>query len=410
MGVLDKAASKEVREAYVASRARNAKYKPEEVEAMRSYVLSDDCVSDLSRLKAGDYFLDYPIYRLVPKNFRDTKRAVYKLEGTQAILIKLIAFAMRDMESDIFSDRLFSFRSDKTAQDLLNEICSNEDLPEFYIIKTDVSNYVGSIVPEFIVPMLEEIFMPDDPEFFGFLKWLLLRGKVIDIHGNVIDHCPGGLGGLALGCFFMNVYLREMDDYFGSRAAFYSRYSDDILICARSMDEIKEYEKVFFEMLERLRLTTNEEKTKVLMPGEAFDLLGMELCGSRVTISDHSMKKIKRKLRKNTERALIKRNTGKMTPEESARNLILGFNRFFYGYEGSGKLLSWARWSFPVINDTSCLEEIDHYIQNSLRYVLYGSMKKRNRSIPYSKLQELGYRSLVYYYHHPDKIEGIERW
>jgi hypothetical protein len=406
MGVFQKAKLAETREAFVATRARHNKYRADELREFESYVLSDHCVNDIERLEAGDYFLDHPQYRLIPKNFQDRKRAIYMFVGTDGILLKLLFFAMRDAER-YYSDRLFSFRSDKTATDLLDEISSRSDLGDLYVLKTDVSNYVGSIVPELLIPMIEEIFLPEDPQFCSFLVWIVSRNKVIDVHGELIDHCPGGLGGTPVGNYFMNLYLHGMDDYFAPRAAFYSRYSDDILICSETYEEIIEFEKKFYEFLDELRLYTNMEKTEITMPGEPFDLLGMELCNGEMSISAHSKSKIKRKLRKFTDSALKKRNREQMTPDEAAQMLIRRFNRFFFGAPGNHKMLSWAKWAFPVITNTSSLKEIDHYFQNSLRYVLYGSMKKRNRSIPYEKLSELGYRSLLYYYHHQDKIKDI---
>ena len=408
MTIFEKAKQLKTREDFIASREISRKYMPAMLDEMEDYILSDECVNDLERLEREDFFLDYPHYRLVPKNFQGKKRAVYSIHGKEGFLVKLIVYAMRGIE-DTYSDRLFSFRPDKTGSDLLSEVRRNKEIRKMYVLKTDVSNYVGSIVPELIIPMIEEIFMPDDPAFFHFLEWMLTRNKVIDRYGNVIDHCPGGMGGVPLGNYFMNLYLHEMDDYFAPRAAFYSRYSDDILICSYDHEEIKEFEKKFYEFLERLRLTTNKEKTEVLMPGTAFDLLGMELCGGRIKISDHSMKKIKRKIRRYTSKALISSSRGRMTREEAAHIMIIRFNRFFFGADGTGNLLSWAKWAFPVITDTTSLEEIDHYLQDSIRYVLYGSMKKRKSSIPYEKLSELGYKSLVYYYHHQDKIGGIPR-
>ena len=408
MGVFEKAKQIETREAFIASRKRSRKYSDDIFAEMEDYIFSDDCVRDLERLEKGDYFLDYPQYRLVPKNFQGKKRAVYHFNGDQGFLMKLIVYAMRGIES-IYSDRLFSFRPDRTGLDLLTEAAENSDLQNMYVLKTDVSNYVGSIVPELIIPMLGEVFMPDDPSFFRFLEWLLTRNKVIDRNGVVLDHCPGGMGGVPIGNFFMNLYLHEMDDYFAPRASFYSRYSDDILICSYSYDEIREFESKFYGFLEKLRLETNREKTGILMPGEAFDLLGMEICQGKIKISAHSMRKIKRKIRKFADRALISRNRGRMTPEEAAHILVIRFNRFFFGADGTGNSLSWAKWAFPVISDTTSLEEIDHYFQDSLRYVLYGSMKKRKSSIPYEKLSELGYRSLVYYYHHQDNIKDVQR-
>ena len=408
MCVFEKAKLPEVREAFIASREHRRQYSEALLVSMKEYILSDACVRDLDRLEHGDYFLDPPLYRLVPKNFQGKKRAVYSFQDTQSYLIKLVSFAMRGIER-FYSDRLFSFRPDKTAEDLLFEVCNHRGLQDLFILKTDVSNYVGSIVPELLIPKLEKLFLPEDPAFYHFLVWLLTRNRVVDHEGHLIDHCPGGMGGIPLGNFFMNVYLDEMDAWFSPRAAFYSRYSDDILIAARTLEEIREYEQKYYEFLHRLQLSTNREKTRVLQPGEPFDFLGMELCEGRITISAHSMKKIRRKLRIFADRALILRNTGKMTPDEAAQDLIIRFNRYSFGVDGEGNIFSWARWAFPVITDTESLEQIDHYFQDSLRYVLYGSMKRRNRSIAYVQLSALGYKTLVYYYHHQDRIPDIPR-
>ena len=405
MTLFEKAKQLSTREAFIRLKSKGNIYKTKDIDVIREYVLSDQCVKDIERLENGDYFLDYPKYRLVAKNFQSKKRAVYNFPGTDGILLKLLVFSMRDTEKDLYSDRLFSFRSDKTAKDLLYEIAQNKEVEHLYVLKTDVSNYVGSIVPELIIPMLRDLFMEKDPAFCKFLEWMLTRNKVYDKDNQLIDHCPGGMGGVPIGNVCMNVYLHEMDDYFAPRAAFYSRYSDDILICARTREEIEEYQKKFYEFLDHLRLSTNKEKTMIIEPGDPFELLGMELCRGRITISAHSMAKIRRKLRKFTNSAFLKQSTGKMTKEEAAKNMIRRFNSFFFGFNGSGKLLSWARWAFPVITDTECLKELDHYFQTSLRYVLYGSMKQRKSTISYETLNALGYKSLVYYYHHQDQIK-----
>ena len=229
--IFEKAKLESVREAFISYVTKGGKCMEKELPEMKEYIMGDDCVRDLERLKSGDYFLDYPRYRLVPKNFQNKKRAVYTFTGTEGYLMKLLVYAMRGME-DIYSDRLFSFRHDKTGTDLLSEVSRDGNIWNKYVFKADISNYVGSIVPKLIIPMLQEVFLPDDPDFFSFLKWLLTRNKVVDKDGNILDHCPGGMGGVPVGNFFMNLYLHEMDDYFAPRAAFYSRYSDDILICA----------------------------------------------------------------------------------------------------------------------------------------------------------------------------------
>ena len=48
------------------------------------------------------------------------------------------------------------------------------------------------------------------------------------------------------------------------------------------------------------------------------------------------------------------------------------------------------------MNQTEGLKEIDHYLQENLRYVATGRHNKANYRIRYDLLKKLGYRSLVH--------------
>ena len=161
MNIFGKAKQLTTRESFFTDRVQSRKYAEDQLAEMKSYILGHECVRDLERLESGDYFLDYPQYRLVPKGFESRKRPVYSFPGTQGFLLKLIVYAMRDLQR-IYSDRLFSFRTDKNAVDLLLEVHHNREIQHLYVLKTDISNYVGSIVPELLIPMLYEVFMPED--------------------------------------------------------------------------------------------------------------------------------------------------------------------------------------------------------------------------------------------------------
>ena len=119
--VLENAGLMQVREEFVAYSKNRRKYTEEQMNEIIEYIMSDECAKDIGRLKTGDFFLGYPQYRLIPKNLNEKKRAVYCFRGTESYLMKLIVFAMRSLEG-IYSDRLFSFRYDKTGGDLLTEI------------------------------------------------------------------------------------------------------------------------------------------------------------------------------------------------------------------------------------------------------------------------------------------------
>ena len=137
---------------------------------------------------------------------------------------------------DTLPQGLYSFRRSVQARDFLKKVRNFKDFEKYYIVKADVSNYVGSIVPEKIIPQLEVIWQ-HDPALLNLLRFLLLRRECIDQDGNVVACEPGGMGGIPVANYFMNVYLIEMDLYFYGRAPLYSRYSDDVVILARSLPE-----------------------------------------------------------------------------------------------------------------------------------------------------------------------------
>ena len=74
------------------------------------------------------------------------------------------------------------------------------------------------------------------------------------------------------------------------------------------------------------------------------------------------------------------------------------FNRKFFE-EGDPDSLSWSRCFFPVINQTDGLAEIDHYLQDNIRYLSTGHHNKSNYRVRYEDLKALGYRSLVHEFH-----------
>ena len=396
-GGLALAMTQEQREAFLRYRAGKNTRPNEETALMISYIHSDDCVRDLQRLVQRDYsFVPPPHHYRIPKNFSGRKRDVYVCKGTFGYLLKLISYCMREQEV-LFSAGLYSFRKSRTAKDFLLKLRKSGHIGDYYIVKADISNYVGSIVPEKIIPKLEELWN-DDPALVDLLKFLLLRRECIERDGSVVSCEPGGLGGLPQGNLFMNVYLMELDDYFYPRSPLYCRYSDDIIIFARDREEAQEYYNSFMNILKEKKLTINPDKTRIIEPGGAVDILGFRLKDGTMDISPHAKDKIKRKIRMHANRLLKKKHETGISSEECGRAMIRYCNRLFF--ENSKNELTWARWLFPLITDTSSLKELDHYVQTAIRYCLCGSMSEKRFRATYEDLQKLGYKSIVHAYYH----------
>jgi len=401
-GVLDLAADKEKIASFLAHQVETGKQKhdPDQHAEMEAYLYSEEYPADLERLKKGDYFFSAPFHYRIAKNASGKKRDVYALKGRDLYILRMVSWILHDYDSTMFPPGLYSFRRNVHAKDFLKKIRSFHNLDRFWIIKTDVSNYVGSIVPEKIIPRLEEMW-PNDPALLGLLKFLLLRRECIEPDGSVVACEPGGLGGLPVANYFMNVYLMEMDWYFNMRSPLYCRYSDDIVILARDREEAEAYLKKFYGILDEKQLYTNPNKTELIEPGGSVEILGFQVSNGLVDLSDHAVEKIKRKIRIRANRLLRYKKRAHLEDKVVGEKMVRFCNRVFFGTFLPHELC-WARWYFPIITTTEGLNQVDRYVQDAIRLVMNGSMHKRRYNVRYEDLQALGYRSLVHAYYHVD--------
>ena len=401
-GVLDMAADRDQIESFLVHQVESGKQKhnPEQYAEMEAYLNSGEYPADLERLKKGDYFFPAPFHYRITKNESGKKRDVYAFKGRNLYVLKMISWVMHEYDNTMFPPGLYSFRRNIHAKDFLKKVRSFRHLDGFWIIKTDVSNYVGSIVPEKIIPQIEELWR-DDPELVGVLKFLLLRRECIERDGTVVKCEPGGLGGIPVANFFMNVYLMDMDRYFNRRSPLYCRYSDDVIILARSREEAGAYLEKFNEILDERQLYTNPDKTQLIEPGGPVEVLGFMLKGGKVDLSDHAIHKIKHKIRMRANRLLRYKARAHLEDSVVGEKMINFCNKtFFAAFEPHE--LCWARWYFPVITTDEGLKKVDQYAQDAIRLVMNGSMHRRRYNVRYEDMKSLGYRSLVHAYYHTD--------
>ena len=407
-GILDRCLTRGLRDSFIRYRESKPEHEDDTWNDMVNYISSATCANAMKKLIRRDYSsVPAPFHYRIPKNMSGRMRDIYCFKGSMSFLFKLIAFALRDYDW-IYSDGLYSFRVSKTAQDFLRRLRDNADISNYYIIKADVSNYVGSIIPEKLIPMLERIF-GEDPALLDLMKFILLRRECIEPGGTVTSCEPGGLGGIPLANIFMNVYLMDLDSYFFSVSPMYCRFSDDIIIYARSREEADSYRTRLLEVVEDKGLSTNPGKTYMIEPGDAVEILGCKLKDGIMDISDHSKEKVKRKIRICVNNTLYAKRAKGLTDEECGRRVAGFCNRLFYGMKKNNEL-TWARWLFPCINTADSLKEIDHYVQDAIRRCMSGSSRRKRFRITYQELKELGYKSLVHEYYHfkEDKNKPVQ--
>ena len=152
------------------------------------------------------------------------------------------------------------------------------------------------------------------------------------------------------------------------------------------------------QFLAQYQLEVNPEKEKVYSPDDAYEFLGFKCHNNDIDISEATKKKMKGKISRQARALMRWRNKKHIDAEKAMKALINYFNRKFFESDDP-ETLTWSRWFFPVINQTEGLKEIDHYLQQNIRFLSTGKHNKTNYKVDYEKLKELGYRSLVHEYH-----------
>lgn len=364
---------------------------------MRDYLLSSRYEADVRNLMNGIYSLSIPEKKLIPKSNTNRKRTVYRFTEDEMSLFRMMAYVLHDYEYMI-PEQVCSFRHETSAKDLILHISRSTHLRSLYTAKADIVSYGSSIDPDRLIRTLEEYLGDSEPEAVAFFSWLLGRKRFI-MNGKEIEGDTAALPGCPVHNFFTNLYLVDLDRTLIPKCVEYARYSDDIIMFANTKEESEANLKLLFQEFASHRLAPHEdEKTGLFAPGEAYDYLGFTFRGNDVDISASSLRKLKRKMRIRAKRFGLDKNHYFHLPEEKAAALIRRNRKTFYGRPGTHDLC-WSRWAFPVITKTDGLHELDLYNQRCIRFLLSGKWSDAQYRIPYRKLKELGYQSLVRSYY-----------
>jgi hypothetical protein len=337
--------------------------------------------------------LSIPQKKRIAKSDSSKKRIVYSLPEDEAMVLKLLTWLMIRKYDTMLSDNLYSFRPNYSAKDAFRRLQTLPDICEYYSYKLDVSNYFNSIDVELLLPMLKDLFT-EDKQLYDFFTSMLKDPRVMD-EGHLIEEKKGVMAGMPYAVFFANVFLTKVDRQFENiPGIIYCRYSDDIIIFTKDKQILEDAKLRLHDSLDQYNLSINHDKEVETSPGEPWTFLGFECDGKDIDVSRVSVQKLKAKMRRKAR--AIKRwreSTGK-EGWMAAKAFIKHFNKKLYASESSSEV-NWSWWYFPLITTDKSLKEIDHYMQDCIRYVATGCRTKSRFDIRYDQMRELGLLTLV---------------
>ena len=399
--VISQLALQEVWEEFLAHRLLKGRFDWHGFDEADSFVESGQYLDTARRLARGEE-LGIPRKKVVNKMGTSKKRVVYSFGQDEMSVLKLMAHLLYRYDGK-FSPNCYAFRRGLRASDAIFKIRKSLNGRKMWAYKLDIHDYFNSISIPILLPILREL-LSDDPPLYGFFEKMLSDDRAVA--GDAVIHDRRGvMAGTPTAPFLADVYLMEVDKYFADAGVIYARYSDDIILFAPDQKTLEEHKATLLGFLDRYHLEVNPDKEHVYPPDEPFEFLGFRCLGNEIGVSTSTIRKMKGKIRR-AARAILRWKTRNGLDADSAmKGLIRTFNRKFFE-DGDPSTLTWSRWFFPVINKTDGLAELDHYLQQYIRFLSNGRHTKTNYRVTYTHLKELGYRSLVNEYYKCKTLTG----
>ena len=380
----------DVWEEFLAYRLLKGRFNWHEFKEADSFVECEEYLPLAQKIVQGAG-LGIPRKKIVNKMGTGKKRVVYCFAPDEMTILKLIAFKLYDYDG-CFAPNCYAFRRGMKASDAVFDIIRAIGDQKMWAYKLDIHDYFNSISIEILLPILAEL-MADDLPLYRFFEKMLTDNRVV-YNGETIVENHGVMAGTPTSPFLADVYLKEVDWYFHEANVIYARYSDDIILFAPDNETLMEYKSQMAEFLKKYQLEINPDKEIIYSPDEAYEFLGFKCHARSIDISEATKKKMKGKIKRATKSLMRWSSKNHIEPEKAMKGLINHFNRVFFENDDT-ESLTWSRWFFPVINNTDGLKEIDHYLQQNIRFLSTGKHNKSNYKTDYAQLKQLGYRSLV---------------
>ena len=374
-----------------------------DIKKLRAYIDEKRYMTVLNEYEPTNAF-HVPELIMLNKKGTGKKRAVFSFDDDASWLLKFFGYYLHGYD-DIFSDNLYSFRKERSVKTAVARLIKQKNIASMYGIKLDIHDYFNSADTDIILDKLYVSLKGQDKLialFENILKNPAYKERTIS-PDNIPDKTKdpvhkGMMAGSPLSPFLANLYLSELDKHFDDTGFFYARYSDDMILFTDSRESLETELGVIYKFLEEKKLTLNPDKIMYIEPYRPFDFLGFSFKSGEVDVAVSSFEKIKKKLRRKVRAVERWKAKKKADPEKAVRVYIKYFNKKFFENPIRSEL-TWCRWYVPIITTDVTLKEIDHYMQECIRFLYTGKHSKRNYNLRYEEIKKLGYRPLVNEYH-----------
>ena len=182
------------------------------------------------KVALGTYSWSIPDKLELRKDGGKKKRIVYMYSMIDRFILGVLYRALSNLFIDRVPENCFSYKRGISTCDAIKYIKKVKQSDKLYGVKLDISSYFNSVNRQHLNNCLTELFGVNS----GIRKTMdmIFNNDNCVYNGKVIEEYKALVPGCALGSFFANYCLREVDNYFIQKGVVYARYSDDIIVLA----------------------------------------------------------------------------------------------------------------------------------------------------------------------------------
>ena len=268
-----------------------------------------------------------------------------------------------------FLECSYGFRPKRSAHQAIWRIEGYLRMGYRWMVDVDLKSYFDTMPHEPLMELVKRRVR--DPKVLRLIRRWLKAGVM---ENGVVEHPElGSPQGGCLSPLLSNIYLHELDKRWQKRTGKIVRYADDFVILCRTEGEARcEYEHLQ-EVVQKMHLTLNEEKTRVARVRDGFDFLGFSF-----RVGEYYRRGKRREIMIKLPRAkAVKAMRGKI--KEAVKAVPLGEPVREAVEAVNIRLKGWTNY-FQICNVWHSLKKLDWYAGEQLRLFLRRKhQRKRTR-------------------------------
>lgn len=254
----------------------------------------------LQKLREGSYKPSPVKQCRIPKD-----NGEYRILGIPTVLDRVIQQAIAQTLTPFyesqFHEHSYGYRPNKSAQGAIEKVHEmvKPRSKGCHVVDCDLKAFFDTVDHQKLVTKLRENIA--DPELLGLILKYLKAGAITP-QGDFIRSPQGVPQGGPLSPLLANILLDELDSELTSRGHDFVRYADDfVVLCNSLIAGTKILRSITAFLRDRLKLTVNANKSKVVPLSEA-SFLGFRIHRNRIRWTDKAKRRFKAEVRRLTKR------------------------------------------------------------------------------------------------------------